>query len=179
MMMVANAVITGHHCGSFQSVQKSQSPANNCLVMSAAPATTKIAVIQKTKSHLPSIHLYFFCNRARSSSRRCASANAAGVVAAAITLSPDPALRPRSVCYGLRPRRRYGVRFFFRLFDFEQAQYSFAPHGEHPRGQPSVGDEWPVERHCEKFLGNPEAVPPFVERDFHTLENRGGDQQKE
>src|ERR1700687_40499 len=86
MMIVAKAVITGHHCGSFQSVQKSQSPANNCLVMSAAPATTKIAVIQKTKSHLPSIHLYFFCNRARGWSRRCASANAAGVVAAAITL---------------------------------------------------------------------------------------------
>src|ERR1700676_1543168 len=87
MMIVAKAVITGHHCGSFQSVQKSQSPANSCLVMSAAPATTKMAVIQKTKSHLPSIHLYFFCNGARSSSRRCASANAAGVVAAAITLS--------------------------------------------------------------------------------------------
>src|SRR6267378_5488273 len=143
-MIVAKAVITGHHCGSFQSVQKSQSPANNCLVMSAAPATTKIAVIQKTKSHLPSIHLYFFCNRARSSSRRCASAIAAGVVAAAITLSPRSALSPGSVCYGLRPRRRYGVRFFFRFFDLEQAQDRLAPHGKHPGGQPSVGDEWPV-----------------------------------
>src|SRR5258705_10021952 len=147
--------------------------------MSAAPATTKIGVIQKPKPPLPSIHLFFFCNRARSSSRRCASANAAGVVAAAITLSLFSRCRSDSVCYGLWPRRRYRVRLFFRFFDFEQAQNSLAPHGEHPRGQPSVSDEWPVERHCEKFLGDPEAVPPFVERDFHALENGGGDQQKE
>ncbi len=55
-MMVANAVMTGHHCGSFQSVQKSQSPANSSRVISAAPATTKIAVIQKTASQVRSIH---------------------------------------------------------------------------------------------------------------------------
>ena len=39
MMMNAKGEMIGHHCRSFQSVQKSQSPANSSLVMSqAAPA---------------------------------------------------------------------------------------------------------------------------------------------
>src|SRR6266851_4813951 len=84
MIIVAKAVTTGHHCGSFQSVQKSQSPANRSLVISAAPPTTKMAVIQKTASQLRSIHRYGRLSRSRSSSRRCRSANdiAVGVVAA-------------------------------------------------------------------------------------------------
>ena len=55
MMMIANGVMIGHHCRSFQSVQKSQSPANSCLVMSAAAPTTKAAVTQNTRSHLRSM----------------------------------------------------------------------------------------------------------------------------
>src|SRR6266851_559303 len=84
MIIVAKAVTTGHHCGSFQSVQKSQSPANRSRVISAAPPTTKMAVIQKTASQLRSIHRYGRFSRSRSSSRRCRSANdiAVGVVAA-------------------------------------------------------------------------------------------------
>src|SRR5215216_4371809 len=68
MMMIANGVMIGHHWRSFQSVQKSQSPANSCLVMSAAAPTTKAAVIQKTASHLRSIHRYCLSLSARSSS---------------------------------------------------------------------------------------------------------------
>src|SRR6266849_199298 len=84
MIIVAKAVTTGHHCGSFQSVQKSQSPANRSRVISAAPPTTKMAVIQKTASQLRSIHRYGRFSSSRSSSRRCRSANdiAVGVVAA-------------------------------------------------------------------------------------------------
>src|SRR5690242_7857472 len=84
MIIVAKAVTTGHHCGSFQSVQKSQSPANRSRVISAAPPTMKMAVIQKTASQLRSIHRYGWFNRSRSSSRRCRSAKeiAVGVVAA-------------------------------------------------------------------------------------------------
>src|SRR5262245_43093880 len=52
MMIMANGVRVIHHCRSFQSVQKSQSPANSSLVMSAAAATTGRAVTQKTRSHL-------------------------------------------------------------------------------------------------------------------------------
>src|SRR6266508_1795807 len=55
MMITANGVTIGHHCRSFQSVQKSQSPANSSFVMSTAAATTKMAVIQKTASHLRSM----------------------------------------------------------------------------------------------------------------------------
>src|SRR5450759_4725829 len=76
MMMVAKAVTTGHHCGSFQSVQKSQSPANSNLVISAAPATMKMAVIQKTASHVRSMNWYFAFSSSRSSSLRCRSAGA-------------------------------------------------------------------------------------------------------
>src|SRR5215218_10607228 len=68
MMMIANGVMIGHHCRSFQSVQKSQSPANSCLVMSAAAPTTNAAVIQKTASHFRSMYLYFLFKSARSSS---------------------------------------------------------------------------------------------------------------
>src|SRR6266704_943512 len=67
MMMIANGVTIGHHCRSFQSVQKSQSPANNCLVMSAAAPTTKAAVTQNTRSHLRSMYRYFFLTSSRSS----------------------------------------------------------------------------------------------------------------
>src|ERR1700682_2054668 len=52
MMMNANGEMIGHHWRSFQSVQKSQSPANSSLVMSAAAPTTNAAVIQKTMSTL-------------------------------------------------------------------------------------------------------------------------------
>src|SRR5512132_4491957 len=68
MMMIANGVMIGHHCRSFQSVQKSQSPANSCLVMSAAAPTTNAAVTQKTRSHLRSIQRYCLSLSARSSS---------------------------------------------------------------------------------------------------------------
>jgi hypothetical protein len=67
MMMIANGVTIGHHCRSFQSVQKSQSPANSCLVMSAAAPTTNAAVTQNIKSHLRSMYLYFFLSSSRSS----------------------------------------------------------------------------------------------------------------
>src|SRR5262249_30217140 len=170
MMMVANAVITGHHCGSFQSVQKSQSPANSCLVMSAAPPTTKIAVTQNTRSHLRSIHLYRLLSSARSSSRRWRSP--AVVVPAAI-------FKTASVRHGLRARGRLPRGILFRLFDFEQAQDGLTPYRNHPGCQPSIHDERPMERHREELLGNPEAVAPLVERDFHALEHRGGDQEKE
>src|SRR5215472_8743597 len=86
-MMVAKAVTTGHHCGSFQSVQKSQSPANNSLVISAAPATIKIAVIQNTASQVRSIKMYLAFSSSRSS-RRCslsAADTAAGVLAITLT----------------------------------------------------------------------------------------------
>src|ERR1700730_8782958 len=88
MMMVGKAVTTGHHCGSFQSVQKSQSPANSNLVMSAAPATTKIAVIQKTASQVRSMQRYLACSSQQSPSLRCFSA---GVIVADIDdmLSPS------------------------------------------------------------------------------------------
>ena len=52
MMMKANGETMGHHWRSFQSVQKSQSPAKSSLVISAAAPTTNAAVIQKTRSHL-------------------------------------------------------------------------------------------------------------------------------
>jgi hypothetical protein len=55
MMMIANGVMMGHHWASFQSVQKSQSPANSCLVMSAAAPTTNAAVTQNMMSHLRSM----------------------------------------------------------------------------------------------------------------------------
>src|SRR5262245_7048201 len=51
MMIMAKGVRVIHHCRSFQSVQKSQSPANSSFVMSAAAATTGSAVTQKTRSH--------------------------------------------------------------------------------------------------------------------------------
>src|SRR2546425_1368219 len=52
MMMNANGEMIGHHWRSFQSVQKSQSPAKSSFVMSAAAPTTNAAVIQKTMSNL-------------------------------------------------------------------------------------------------------------------------------
>src|ERR671919_3199640 len=76
MMMIANGVMIGHHCRSFQSVQKSQSPANSCLVMSAAAPTTKAAVIQKTASHLRSMYLYRLFTSWRSSSVLASTATA-------------------------------------------------------------------------------------------------------
>src|SRR5919112_36773 len=66
MMMIANGVMIGHHCRSFQSVQKSQSPANSCLVMSAAAPTTKAAVTQNTRSYLRSMYRYFWRTASRS-----------------------------------------------------------------------------------------------------------------
>src|SRR5579885_1690876 len=155
MMMVAKAVITGHHCGYFQSVQKSQSPANNCLVISAAPATTKIAVTQKTRSHLRSIHLYCLLSRARSSSRRCRSAAVIGVAAIAVRSLPFyawAACCKASVRHHLRPRRRLRALVLFGLFDLKQPQDGFAPNREHPARQPSVDHEGPVKRHREKFF---------------------------
>src|SRR5436309_8907280 len=130
MMIVAKAVITGHHWGSFQSVQKSQSPANNCLVISAAPATTKIAVTQNTRSHFRSIHLYCFCSSSLSSSRRCRSAASAIVVVPAAMLSSSldedfwvqPSLRHGSVCCRVRTERGFRVRHLFGLLNLEQAQ---------------------------------------------------------
>jgi len=88
MMMVAKAVTTGHHWGSFQSVQKSQSPANSSRVISAAPATTKIAVIQKTASQERSIHCYFALSRSRNASLRCLSAAAAAAIDGAVAMLP-------------------------------------------------------------------------------------------
>src|SRR6266545_6254855 len=137
MMMVAKAVITGHHCASFQSVQKSQSPANNCLVISAAPATTKIAVTQNTRSHLRSIHLYCFCSSSLSSSRRCRSAASAIVVVPAAMLSSSldedfwvqPSLRYGSVCCRVRTERGFCVRPLFGLLTLEKAQDGLSPHG--------------------------------------------------
>src|SRR5438309_806555 len=58
MMIVANGVIVIHHCRSFQSVQKSQSPANRSIVMLAAAPTTNAAVTQNMMSHLRSMNLY-------------------------------------------------------------------------------------------------------------------------
>src|SRR5215813_7097427 len=59
MMINANGEMIGHHWRSFQSVQKSQSPANSSLVMSAAAPTTKAAVTQNMKSHFLSMKRYF------------------------------------------------------------------------------------------------------------------------
>src|SRR5262249_36779169 len=159
MIMVAKAVITGHHWGSFQSVQKSQSPANNCLVISAAPATTKIAVTQNTRSHLRSIHLYCFCSSSLSSSRRCRSATSAIVVVPAAmrsssciemvvaTLVAFPGIRTTevslrtleftldrrcvSVCSSVWTERGFRVRHLFGLLNLKQAQDGLSPHREH------------------------------------------------
>src|SRR5207302_48054 len=68
MMIVAKGVIVIHHSRSFQSVQKSQSPAKRSLVMSAAAATTKAAVNQNMKSHFRSIQRYLLKTSALSSS---------------------------------------------------------------------------------------------------------------
>ena len=57
-MTSANGVRIGHQIRSFQSVQKSQSPANSSLVMSHAAPTMKAALTQKTASHFRSIYRY-------------------------------------------------------------------------------------------------------------------------
>src|SRR6266481_2181116 len=170
MIMVAKAVTTGHHCGSFQSVQKSQSPANSSLVISAAPPTIKIAVTQKTTSQVRSIYLYFALSNSRSSSRRCRSAVAAaaidGLVAAIYILSPDPKTSARHT------GRRSGVRVrgsttcgrridMGRRFDADlvaflnlvEPQNGLTPHCEHPARQPAIRHERPMERHREELLG--------------------------
>src|SRR6266581_2039126 len=186
MMIVAKAVITGHHWASFQSVQKSQSPANNCLVISAAPATTKIAVTQNTRSHFRSIHLYCFCSSALSSSRRCRSAASAMVVVPAAMVASSlcadcwvqPSLGRVSVGCGVRTEWGFCGRHLFGLLNLEQAQNGLSPHGEHPAGQPAVHHEWPVEGNRKKLLGDPQTVTPFVEGDFHAFKHGGGDQQE-
>src|SRR5882762_9838203 len=67
MMIVAKGVNIGHHCRSFQSTQKSQSPANSSLVRSPAAAITNAADTKKTMSHLRSIYTYCRLSTARSS----------------------------------------------------------------------------------------------------------------
>src|SRR5258708_5673079 len=132
MMMVAKAVTTGHHCGSFQSVQKSQSPANSNFVMSAAPATMKIAVIQKTASQVRSMKRYFAFRSSRSSRRRCLSAGAmvAGVDA---MLSPCKTFGSFADSYELLASGRGGMleRHFFSaagsFLDLEQTQDGLTP----------------------------------------------------
>src|SRR5438046_1334990 len=76
MMMVAKGVTVIHHWRSFQSVQKSQSPANRSRVMSAAAATTKAAVNQNMKSHFRSMKRYLRFTRSRSSPARTSIAAA-------------------------------------------------------------------------------------------------------
>src|SRR6185437_8062269 len=148
MMMVAKAVTTGHHWGSFQSVQKSQSPANSSRVISAAPATTKIAVIQKTASQERSIHWYFALSRSRNASLRCLSAAAAAAIDGAVAMLPlarssgqecqnsRRALAPR-LTGGSRMRRQFlhGARL---LFNLEQVQDRLAPDREHTARQPAI-----------------------------------------
>src|ERR1700722_18419124 len=168
MMMVAKAVTTGHHCGSFQSVQKSQSPANSNLVMSAAPATMKIAVIQKTASQVRSMKRYFAFSSSRSSRRRCLSAGAmvAGVDA---MLSPSETLGflggnysvfLAAGCGGVLYRHFLGAAGG--LLDLEKAQDGLTPNRKHAAGEPSVSHERPVERGREELLGHPQAMAPFV-----------------
>src|SRR2546421_8620044 len=78
MMTSENGVRIGHHTRSFQSVQKSQSPANSSIVMSAAAPTMNAALIQKTASHLRSMYLYSLLTSAFSRSN-CASASSVSV----------------------------------------------------------------------------------------------------
>src|SRR5918992_4937896 len=75
MMTSAKGVRIGHHTRSFQSVQKSQSPANSNRVMLAAAPTMKEALIQKTASHLRSMYLYSLWTRdfSRSNCSSCSS----------------------------------------------------------------------------------------------------------
>src|SRR5919106_3820135 len=71
MMTSEKGVRIGHHTRSFQSVQKSQSPANRSFVMSQAAPTMKSAEIQKTASHLRSMYLYSLWTSAFSRSNCC------------------------------------------------------------------------------------------------------------
>src|SRR5258708_567763 len=91
MMTVAKGVIVIHHCRSFQSVQKSQSPAKSRWVMFAAAPTTKPAVTQNMKSHFRSANLY-----GRSRSSLSLSASRSMVVVVAIS-QPRPRREPPSV----------------------------------------------------------------------------------
>src|SRR5215211_547496 len=183
MMMIANGVMIGHHCRSFQSVQKSQSPANSCLVMSAAAPTTKAAVIQKTASHLRSIHRYCLSLSARSSSvlESTATANLPS------STRPPGRVRPGGTCaMPEEPWRLLGDLFrglpslgLDLALDLEQADQRLGPEGEDAGRQPAVEHERPVERDGEDLLGDPEAVPPLVHGDLGHLGDRGGDQEEE
>src|SRR5215207_8566278 len=183
MMMIANGVMIGHHCRSFQSVQKSQSPANSCLVVSAAAPTTKAAVIQNTASHLRSIHRYCLSLSARSSS----------VLESTATAHP-PVFDPTAAADAPRRDVRYAGRALAALgdlfrglpclgldlaLDLEQADQRLGPEGEDPGRQPAVEHERPVERDGEDLLGDPEAVAPLVHGDLGHLGDRGGDQAEE
>src|SRR4026207_91621 len=82
MMMNANGETIGHHWRSFQSVQKSQSPAKSSLVISAAAPTTKAAVTQNTRANLESSQRCFLCSSPRSTSRSASAADTEAAVAA-------------------------------------------------------------------------------------------------
>src|SRR5215216_2004657 len=179
MMMIANGVMIGHHCRSFQSVQKSQSPANSCLVMSAAAPTTKAAVTQNTRSHLRSMYRYFLRTSSRSSRVLASTATLTSLPLGGSGGPPVPAADPLST--DLRCERLDGLmllaaspegsllgpaRVLDLLLDAEQPDRRLGPEGEDPGRQPAVPDERPVERDGEDLLGDPQAVAPLVVGDL-------------
>src|SRR5215218_10886078 len=176
MMTIANGVMMGHHCRSFQSVQKSQSPANSCLVMSAAAPTTKAAVTQNTRSHLRSMYRYFLRTSSRSSRVLASTATLTSLPLGGSGGPPVRAADPLQL--DLRCERLDGLvllttspegsllgpvgRGLGLLLDAEQPDGRLGPEGEDPGRQPAVPDERPVERDGEDLLGDPEAVAPLV-----------------
>src|SRR5712691_9516119 len=158
MMIDAMGVTIGHHCRSFQSTQKSQSPANNSRVMSAAAATANAAVRKKKKSHLRSMNSSLRVSRPRSSCWRAR---------VAVGTSTDWRTVPLLFAIGTF------------LLDAQEANHGLHPYREDSKRQLGIGDEGPVERCGEDLLGNPQAMAPFVQPNLHHLGDACGDQQEE
>src|SRR5438105_8567721 len=168
MMTSANGVRIGHQIRSFQSVQKSQSPANNSLVMSQAAPTMKAALIQKIASHLRSIHRYFLSTSAFNRSNCCACSSCSSVVV--IPLPPSSTALPEGnapLSTHRTDRDVLGDDFLppswcLRLFDLglnaQQSDDRLRPESEDARGQPPVKHERPVEWDGEDLLRDPQAV---------------------
>src|SRR6476619_1977245 len=121
MIIIATGVTIGHHCRSFQSTQKSQSPANNSRVMSAAAPTTNAAVSQKTMSHFRSRKTYLRLSRLRSSSWRARAAVSASL---GIIVSLPPAVGDL-------------------VLDAQQSDERLDPDREDTHGEPGIGHEGP------------------------------------
>src|SRR5581483_3070082 len=193
MMTSANGVRIGHQIRSFQSVQKSQSPANSNSVMSQAAPTMNAALSQKTASHFRSIHRYGLSTSAFNRSNCCACSSCSSVVVIPLpplTALPEgnaPPLRGRTQFNeepprvlgddGLPPSSR--LRLFDLRLDAQQPDDRLRPEGEDARRQPPVEHEWPVERSGEDLLGDPEAVAPFVHGHLHHLGDRRRDEEEE